>query len=42
MGAAYEFLFNVEKWLRENKIRKKVDLYWVTPESYLGNFGIYG
>ncbi|OJW52954.1 MAG: hypothetical protein BGO55_06760 [Sphingobacteriales bacterium 50-39] len=42
MGAAYEFLFNVEKWLRENKIRKKVDLYWVTPESYLGNFGIDG
>lgn len=42
MGAAYEFLFNVEKWLRENKIRKKVDLYWVTPETYLGHFGIDG
>ncbi|MFY8004562.1 MAG: NAD(P)/FAD-dependent oxidoreductase, partial [Chitinophagaceae bacterium] len=27
MGAAYEFLFNVEKWLREQDIRKKVDLY---------------
>ena len=42
MGAAYEFLFNIEKWLREQDIRKKVDLYWVTPESYLGHFGIDG
>jgi sulfide:quinone oxidoreductase len=42
MGAAYEFLFNIEKWLRENDIRNKVDLYWVTPEPYLGHFGIDG
>lgn len=42
MGAAYEFLFNVEKWLRQQKIRKQVDLYWVTPEPYLGHFGIDG
>ena len=42
MGAAYEFLFNVEKWLREEGIREKVDLYWVTPEPYLGHFGIDG
>lgn len=42
MGAAYEFVFNIEKWLREQKIRKKVDLYWVTPETYLGHFGIDG
>lgn len=42
MGAAYEFLFNMEKWLREQNIRKKVDLYWVTPETYLGHFGIDG
>ena len=42
MGAAYEFLFNVEKWLREQNIRKKVDLFWVTPEDYLGHFGIDG
>ena len=42
MGAAYEFLFNVEKWLREQKIRKKVDLYWITPETYLGHFGMDG
>lgn len=42
MGAAYEFLFNIEKWLREENIRKQVDLYWVTPETYLGHFGIDG
>lgn len=42
MGAAYEFLFNLEKWLRDQKIRDKVDLYWVTPEDYLGHFGIDG
>jgi sulfide:quinone oxidoreductase len=42
MGAAYEFIFNIEKWLRENNIREKVDLYWVTPEPYLGHFGIDG
>ncbi|WP_242084313.1 NAD(P)/FAD-dependent oxidoreductase [Aestuariivivens sediminis] len=42
MGAAYEFLFNVEKWLREQHIRKKVNLYWITPETFLGHFGIDG
>ncbi len=42
MGAAYEFLFNIEKWLREQNIRKQVDLYWITPEDYLGHFGIGG
>jgi sulfide:quinone oxidoreductase len=42
MGAAYEFLFNIEKWLREQNIRKQVDLYWITPETYLGHFGIDG
>ena len=42
MGATYEFLFNIEKWLREQKIRKKVDLYWITPEPFLGHFGIEG
>lgn len=42
MGAAYEFLFNIEKWLREQDIRDKVDLHWITPEDYLGHFGIDG
>ena len=42
MGAAYEFLFNFEKWCREQKIRKKVDITWFTPETFLGHFGIEG
>lgn len=42
MGAAYEFLFNLEKWLREEGIRDKVDLTWITPENFLGHFGIDG
>jgi sulfide:quinone oxidoreductase len=42
MGAGYEFLFNVDKWLREEGIRDKVDLYWTTPETFLGHFGIEG
>lgn len=42
MGAAYEFLFNLEEWLRAKGVRKQVDLHWVTPETYLGHFGIDG
>jgi sulfide:quinone oxidoreductase len=42
MGAGYEFLFNMDKWLREEGIRDQVDLYWITPETYLGHFGIDG
>jgi len=42
MGAAYEYLFNLEKILRKWKIRKQVDITWITPEPYLGDFGIGG
>lgn len=42
MGAAYEYLFNMDKELRMRKVRDKVKLYWITPEPYLGNFGIDG
>ncbi len=42
MGAGYEFLFNFEKWCRENKIRDKVAITWITPETFLGHFGIDG
>ncbi len=42
MGAGYEFLFNFEKWCRDNKIREQVDIHWVTPETFLGHFGIDG
>ena len=42
MGAGYEFLFNFEKWCREEGIRDKVDIHWITPETFLGHFGIDG
>ena len=42
MGASYEYLFNLDKELRTRKVRDKVKLYWITPEPYLGNFGIDG
>lgn len=42
MGAAYEYLFNLEKQLRRRGVRKQVDITWITPEPYLGHFGIGG
>lgn len=42
MGAAYEYLFNMDKQLRKAGLRKKVDLTWITPEPFLGHFGIGG
>ncbi|MCX7638239.1 MAG: FAD-dependent oxidoreductase [Cyclobacteriaceae bacterium] len=42
MGAAYEYLFNLDKELRKRKVRDKVSLTWFTPEPFLGHFGIGG
>lgn len=42
MGAAYEYLFNMDKELRRRNLRDKVSLTWFTPEPYLGHFGIGG
>lgn len=42
MGAAYEYLFNLEKELRRNGVRDKVPITWITPEPELGHFGIGG
>ncbi len=42
MGAAYEYLFNMEKELRRHNVREKVKLTWLTPEPMLGHFGIGG
>jgi len=42
MGAAYEYLFNMDKELRRNNVRDKVTLTWFTPEPFLGHFGIGG
>jgi sulfide:quinone oxidoreductase len=41
-GAAYEFLFNMAHQLKKHKIRKQVNLTWVTSEPFLGHFGIGG
>jgi sulfide:quinone oxidoreductase len=42
IGAAYEFLLNFEDQLRRHGIRRQVDLVWITPEPFLGHFGIGG
>lgn len=42
MGAAYEYLFNLDRELRRRKVRDKVDITWITPEPFLGHFGIGG
>ncbi len=42
VGAAYEFLFNLEYNLRKRGVRDRVDLTWITPEPFLGHFGIGG
>lgn len=42
VGAAYEFLFNLEYNLRQRGVRDRVDLTWFTPEPFLGHFGIGG
>ncbi|PWI56891.1 NAD(P)/FAD-dependent oxidoreductase [Sulfoacidibacillus thermotolerans] len=41
-GAAYEFLFNFEYNLRKRGVRDRVELTWITPEPFLGHFGIGG
>ena len=41
-GAAYEFLFNAAHQLRRVGLRSQVDLTFVTPEPFLGHFGIGG
>ncbi|HUX41654.1 MAG TPA: FAD-dependent oxidoreductase [Rectinemataceae bacterium] len=42
MGAGYEYLMNLEQYCRKEKIRDKVKVTWITPEPYLGHFGIGG
>lgn len=42
MGAAYEYLFNFVHQLKRHKARAGVKITWVTPEPFLGHFGIGG
>jgi len=41
-GPAYEFAFLVDHELKKRKLRKKVDITFVTPEPYIGHMGIGG
>jgi AMP-binding enzyme C-terminal domain len=41
-GAAYEYLFNVSYRLRKAGLKKQVKLTYVSPEPFLGHFGIGG
>lgn len=41
-GAGYEFLFNVENYVRKHGLRDKVKITWATPEPFLGHFGLGG
>lgn len=42
IGAAYEYLFNFAHQLKKHNARKGVKITWVTPEPFLGHFGIGG
>ncbi len=42
IGPAYEFAFEIDHLLRKRKIRHKVPMTLVTPEPYLGHFGVGG
>ena len=42
VGPAYEFVFEVDHLLRRRKMRHKVPITFVTPEPFLGHFGVGG
>ncbi len=41
-GAAFEYLFNVEFEIRRQKVRDKAEIYYVSNEQELGDFGMGG
>lgn len=41
-GAAFEYVFNVDHELREAGVRDFADLYYLTNETALGDFGVGG
>jgi len=41
-GPAYEMAFILDADLRKKKLRKKVPMYFVTPEPYVGHMGLAG
>jgi sulfide:quinone oxidoreductase len=42
LGPAYEFAFEIHYLLKHRRIRHKVPITFVTPEPFLGHFGIGG
>lgn len=42
IGPAYEFAFEIDHLLRQRSQRKHVPITFLTPEPYLGHFGIGG
>jgi sulfide:quinone oxidoreductase len=42
IGPAYEFAFEIDHLLRKRKSRHKVPIVFVTPEPFLGHFGLGG
>jgi sulfide:quinone oxidoreductase len=41
-GAAFEYIYNVDHELRENGVRDKARLIWISNEYELGDFGMGG
>lgn len=41
-GAAFEYILNVEKILRDEKVRDQFDVKWISNEYKLGDFGMDG
>jgi sulfide:quinone oxidoreductase len=41
-GAAFEYLFNIEHRLTEEKVRENANLIYITNEERLGDFGVGG
>jgi len=41
-GAAFEYVFNVDHVLRENKVRDMANLIYISNEHELGDFGVGG
>jgi sulfide:quinone oxidoreductase len=41
-GPAYEMAFILDADLRKRRLRRKVPIYFVTPEPYLGHMGLAG
>ncbi|MDQ7050719.1 MAG: FAD-dependent oxidoreductase, partial [Enterobacterales bacterium] len=41
-GPAYEYIFILDKYLRDNKIRDKIEMTYISPEPYIGHLGLGG